>query len=118
MITETKTPIADALEGIGSHSIVDLGHATGLLRAAGYTGPMPNGYTHDQTMRQINDRGLGGGLAKEDYPGQKYIAGFQLAPVVVCSVTGAEVNPGSQYFGRGSSFRADVAAIRAWEENR
>ena len=44
------------------------------------------------------------------------VAGHTVAAMVCSHLTGTQ--PGSQYFGRGTAYRADLAAIKAWEESR
>ena len=110
----SNTPISDVVADLDSHGIYDAAKVAEDLVAAGYTGPLPEGITHAEMRKAIEDRGLGGWLAPDD--GTRHIAGHTVAAMVCSHLTGTQ--PGSQYFGRGTAYRADLAAIKAWEESR
>lgn len=116
MANATATPVADFLDGLDSHAIYDLDGIWVDLDAIGYDGPKPEGASLAEMRRAIDARGLGGTLLAEGRPGQRLIAGYQLAALVARRLLGEA--PGDAFFGRGSAFRANVAAIRAHEEGR
>ena len=115
-LTDTRTPIADVLDRIDSHAIVDLGWCMVELRGAGYNGPAPAGLTWQQMADAIAARGLGGNLEPELFGGELFTAGYMLAGVIAAHLLGHA--PGRLFHGRGSAYRADLTAIRAYEQER
>lgn len=106
-----NTPITDVVAELDSHTIYARDDILVDLRAAGYTGPFPEGMSHRQMVGAIKDRGLGGSLGPDD--GMRLIAGYSVAQIVAGGTAGR--TPGDRYHGRGSAYRANVEAIREWE---
>ena len=65
-------------------------------------------YSYARTAKMIAARGLGGELAEDT--GEKLFAGYAAAEALGKKALG-KTPPGSRYFGRGSAFRANKAAL-------
>ena len=65
-------------------------------------------YSHARAAEMIAARGLGGELAEDT--GEKLFAGYAAAEALAYEALG-RIPPGSRYFGRGSAFRANQAAL-------
>lgn len=71
-----------------------------------YRGCVPT-FTHKQTIAAIAARGLGGELAPDN--GAKLIYGYSTASALANALLPDA--PSNHLFGRGSGFRADLAAL-------
>lgn len=149
MTTAVKpSPIADYLDYIGSHTIMDERAVNALARFGfGIKHEVRDGHlfvglqspweaalpwseegqatffefdlsTHDQMIRRLKADPRGGTLGPEPYPGAWYTSGFELARAVWRCLVPIVAPPGDRFFGRGTAFRANVAAIREYEQSR
>jgi hypothetical protein len=118
MAGKTLTPIGDAIsDHFDSHGIYDRNKAVAILQDAGWPAELPQGSTNREMFAAIEGRGLGGELKPEAYKGQRLIAGYTIAEFVARHIDGADITLMNQLMGRGSRFRAAVAAIRDAERN-
>jgi hypothetical protein len=91
------------MDGHGIYSAEKLGELDAEYRDAVPT------YSHQQTFAAIEARGLGGELAPDN--GVKLIYGYTTAAALARLLL--DEAPSNSLFGRGSGFRADLAALRA-----
>lgn len=99
------TKPTELLDAMDSHGI----YAAAMLDECTFdTSRIPQ-FTRKQTARQIGERGLGGELT----PGPDddlFLYGWTTASALAIALLGD--SPGSSFHGRGSSFRADLKALK------
>lgn len=92
------------LEELDSHGI----YGVGMLDECQFDTSMIPTYSMDETAAAIEQRGLGGRL--EGDPNDRLFYGWTAATALAQAFLGR--TPGNAFMGRGSSFRADLKALK------